>query len=170
MEPYNCGSGRETNGSETEHSRQATETRYRSRDNEECKSGIACGKCALCDATNSYSMTCAAEIAAGQPSGRFSDVAICAGLRPEDVLVYVEWSQGRANRPYQKQSTVAATSAALCKVTVRTRSNKIMVITMLYRILNRFSRFSDDKTSVLHNEIRYTTKFSPINWGYSRVF
>ncbi|MBR3778028.1 MAG: hypothetical protein IKL02_10615, partial [Kiritimatiellae bacterium] len=36
---------------------------------------------------------------------------------PEDVLVYVEWSQGRANRPYQKLSTVAATSAALCKVT-----------------------------------------------------
>jgi hypothetical protein len=52
-----------------------------------------------------------------QPSGSFSDVAICAGLRPEDVLVYVERSQGRANRPYQKLSTVAATSAALCKVT-----------------------------------------------------
>ena len=52
-----------------------------------------------------------------KPSGRFSDVAICAGLRPEDVLVYVEWLQGRANRPYQKLSTVAATSAALCKVT-----------------------------------------------------
>jgi hypothetical protein len=44
-------------------------------------------------------------------------VAICAGLQPEDVLVYVEWLQGRANRPYQKVSTVAATSAALCKVT-----------------------------------------------------
>ena len=28
-------------------------------------------------------------------------------------------------------------------------------------------RFLDDKTSVLHNEIKYTTKFSPINWGYS---
>ena len=41
-----------------------------------------------------------------------------------------------------------------------------MVITVVQR-RNRFFRFSDDKTSVLHNEIRYTTKFSPINWGYS---
>ena len=93
-------------------------------------------------------------------------MAICAGLRPEDVLVYVEGSQGRANRPYQKLSTVAATSAAICKVTTGIRSNKIMVITVV-QTRNRFFRFLDDKTSVLHNEIRYTTKFSPINWGYS---
>ena len=32
---------------------------------------------------------------------------------------------------------------------------------------NRFFRFLDDKTSVPHNEIRYTTKFSPINREYS---
>ena len=41
-----------------------------------------------------------------------------------------------------------------------------MVITVVQK-RNRFSRFLDDKTSVLHNEIRYTSKFSPINWGYS---
>ena len=41
-----------------------------------------------------------------------------------------------------------------------------MVITVVQK-RNRFFRFLDDKTSVLHNEIRYTTKFSPINWGYS---
>ena len=34
--------------------------------------------------------------------GTFSDEAIYAGLRPEDVLVYVERAQGRGNRPYQK--------------------------------------------------------------------
>ena len=63
-------------------------------------------------------------------NGTFSDEAIYAGLRPEDVLVYVEEcaeeseafgrkvaqqrrsrpqgpaSQGRKNRPYQKASTV----------------------------------------------------------------
>ena len=33
--------------------------------------------------------------------------------------------------------------------------------------INRFSRFSNEETSVLHNEMRYTTKFSPINWRYS---
>ena len=32
----------------------------------------------------------------------FSDEAISTGLRPEDVLVYVERAQGRGNRPYQK--------------------------------------------------------------------
>ena len=42
-----------------------------------------------------------------------------------------------------------------------------MVITVV-QTRNRFFRFSDDKTSVLHNEISYTTKFTPINWGYSR--
>ena len=41
-----------------------------------------------------------------------------------------------------------------------------MVITVV-QTRNCFFRFLDDKTSVLHNEIRYTTKFSPINWGYS---
>ena len=41
-----------------------------------------------------------------------------------------------------------------------------MVITVV-QTRNRFFRFLDDKTSVLYNEIRYTTKFSPINWGYS---
>ena len=43
-----------------------------------------------------------------------------------------------------------------------------MVITVV-QTRNRFFRFLDDKTSVLHNQIRYTTKFSPINWGYSRT-
>ena len=41
-----------------------------------------------------------------QPNACFLDEAICAGLRPADVLVYVKRSQGRANRPYQKVSTV----------------------------------------------------------------
>ena len=50
-----------------------------------------------------------------QPNGCFLDEAIYAGLRPADVLVYVKWSQGRANRPYQKRSTVAAKSATFCK-------------------------------------------------------
>ena len=50
-----------------------------------------------------------------QPNGCFLDEAIYAGLRPADVLVYVKRSQGRANRPYQKRSTVAAKSAAFCK-------------------------------------------------------
>ena len=36
----------------------------------------------------------------------FSDAAICAGLHPADVLVYVKRVQGRGNRPYQKVSTV----------------------------------------------------------------
>ena len=36
----------------------------------------------------------------------FSDAAIYAGLHPADVLVYVKRVQGRANRPYQKVSTV----------------------------------------------------------------
>ena len=43
---------------------------------------------------------------APQPNTAFSDEAICAGLRPADVLVYVKWSQGRVNRPYQKVRTV----------------------------------------------------------------
>ena len=50
-----------------------------------------------------------------QPNGCFLDEAIYAGLRPADVLVYVKRSQGRANRPYQKRSTVAAKSATFRK-------------------------------------------------------
>ena len=74
-----------------------------------------------------------------QPNACFLDAAICAGLRPADVLVYVKKcaeeseafegkvakqrrsrptgpaSQGRENRPYKKQSTVDAKSAAFCK-------------------------------------------------------
>ncbi len=48
-----------------------------------------------------------------QPGGTFEDEAICAGLRPEDILVYVERSQGRGNRPSSKASTVAANPAAI---------------------------------------------------------
>ena len=43
-----------------------------------------------------------------------------------------------------------------------------MIITVV-QTRNRFFRFLDDKTSVLHNEIRDTRKFSPVNWGYSRL-
>jgi hypothetical protein len=43
---------------------------------------------------------------APQPNTAFLDEAICAGLRPADVLVYVKRLQGRANRPYQKVRTV----------------------------------------------------------------
>ena len=50
-----------------------------------------------------------------QPNACFLDAAICAGLRPADVLVYVKRSQGRENRPYQKRSTVDAKSDAFCK-------------------------------------------------------
>ena len=50
-----------------------------------------------------------------QPNACFLDAAICAGLRPADVLVYVKRSQGRENRPYKKRSTVDAKSAAFCK-------------------------------------------------------
>ena len=48
----------------------------------------------------------ARRLFAPQPNTAFSDEAICAGLRPEGVLVYAERSQGRANRPYQKVRTV----------------------------------------------------------------
>ena len=49
------------------------------------------------------------------------------------------------------------------------KNNKIVVITVVQNIMwddmiqkiNRFSRFSNEETSVLHNEMRYTTKFSP---------
>jgi hypothetical protein len=50
---------------------------------------------------------------AGAPNTTFSDEAICAGLRPEGVLVYAEWLQGRANRPYQKTRTVGRIDAAV---------------------------------------------------------
>ena len=42
----------------------------------------------------------------------------------------------------------------------------IMWVDMIQKI-NRFPRFSNEEISVLHNEMKYTTKFSPINWGYS---
>ena len=45
-------------------------------------------------------------------SGGFSDEAICAGLDGAANLKIAASSGGRANRPYQKLSTVAATSAA----------------------------------------------------------
>ena len=48
-----------------------------------------------------------------QPGGTFENAAICAGLRPEDILVYVERSQGRGNRPPSKASTVAANPDAI---------------------------------------------------------
>ena len=47
-------------------------------------------------------MPTAAFIRPEKRNATFSDEAICAGLRPEDVLVYVERAQGRGNRPYQK--------------------------------------------------------------------
>ena len=50
-----------------------------------------------------------------QPNACFLDAAICAELRPADVLVYVKRSQGRENRPYKKRSTVDAKSDAFCK-------------------------------------------------------
>ena len=74
-----------------------------------------------------------------QPNACFLDAAICAGLRPADVLVYVKKcaeeseafegkvakqrrsrptgpaSQGRENRPYKKRSTVDAKSDAFFK-------------------------------------------------------
>ena len=45
----------------------------------------------------------------------------------------------------------------------------IMWVDMIQKI-NRFPRFSNEETSVLHNEMRYTTKFSPINWRYFSNF
>ena len=60
-----------------------------------------------------------------QPNGCFLDEAICAGLRPADVLVYVKWSQGHENRPYQKRSTVAAKFATFCKSQVITTTEQI---------------------------------------------
>jgi hypothetical protein len=55
----------------------------------------------------------ARRLFAPQPNTTFSDEAICAGLRPEGVLVYAEWLQGRANRPYQKARTVGRIDAAV---------------------------------------------------------
>ena len=59
-----------------------------------------------------------------QPNACFLDEAIYAGLRPADVLVYVKRSQGRANRPYQKRSTVAAKSATFCKSQIITTTEQ----------------------------------------------
>jgi len=47
-----------------------------------------------------------------QPRATFEDETSCAGLRPEDILAYVERSHGRANRPPSKASTVARNLAA----------------------------------------------------------
>ena len=48
----------------------------------------------------------------GRPKHAEAD---CAGLRPDGVLVYAEWSKGRAIRPAGTGSTVAPTVAALGK-------------------------------------------------------
>ena len=50
-----------------------------------------------------------------QPSGPKQGEASCAGLRPEDIYVYVERSQGRTNRPPCTGSTVAPTVTARCR-------------------------------------------------------
>ena len=103
---------KETNGSETGHDRQAWRRFYGAMRAKECKYGFACPKHGLCDATNSHRVTRAAEIAAVSRADRCLGEADCAGLHPEDVLVYVERVQGRAIRPHKRGSTVAATSAA----------------------------------------------------------
>ena len=103
---------KETNGSETGHDRQAWRRFYGTTCAKECKYNFACPKRGLCDATNSHRVTRAAEIAAVSRADRCLGEADCAGLHPEDVLVYVEWVQGRAIRPHKRGSTVAATSAA----------------------------------------------------------
>jgi hypothetical protein len=48
---------------------------------------------------------------APQPNGGFSDEAICAGLDGAANLKIAASSGGRANRPYQKLSTVAPKKA-----------------------------------------------------------
>ena len=103
---------KETNVSETGHDRQARRRLCGTMRTKECKYGFACPKRGLCDATNSHRVTRAAEIAAVSRADRCLGEADCAGLRPEDVLVYVERSQGRAIRPHKRGSTVAAISAA----------------------------------------------------------
>ena len=97
---------------ETGHIRQAWRRFYGTMRAKECKCGFACSKRGLCDATNSHRVTRAAEIAAVSRADRCLGETDCAGLRPEDVLVYGERSQGRAIRPYKRGSTVAAISAA----------------------------------------------------------
>ena len=97
---------------ETGHDRQAWRRVYGTTCAKECKYNFACPKRGLCDATNSHRVTRAAEIAAVSRADRCLGEADCAGLRPEDVLVYGERSQGRAIRPHKRGSTVAATSAA----------------------------------------------------------
>ena len=103
---------KETNGSETGHDRQAWRRFYGTMRTKECKCGFVCPKCGLCDATNSHRVTRAAEIAAVSRADRCLGEADCAGLHPEDVLVYVERVQGRAIRPHKRGRTVAAISAA----------------------------------------------------------
>ena len=58
-----------------------------------------------------------------QPSGPKQGEASCAGLRPEDIYVYGERSQGRANRPPCTGSTVAPTVTAHWKANQRTASS-----------------------------------------------
>ena len=44
---------------------------------------------------------CQARLCFGpQPGGTCENETSRAGLRPEGVYVYAEWSQGRANRPF----------------------------------------------------------------------
>ena len=132
---------KETNVSETGHDRQARRRLCETMRTKECKYGFACPKRGLCDATNSHRVTRAAEIAAVSRADRCLGEADCAGLRPEDVLVYGEKcaeeseafgrkvaqqrrsrpqgpaAQGRKNRPYQKASTVGRKNDAHCQGT-----------------------------------------------------
>ena len=103
---------KKANVSETGHDRQARRRFYGTTCAKECKYNFACPKRGLCDATNSHRVTRAAEIAAVSRADRCLGEADCAGLHPEDVLVYGERSQGRAIRPHKRGSTVAAISAA----------------------------------------------------------
>ena len=103
---------KKANVSETGHDRQARRRLCGTLRTKECKYGFACPKRGLCDATNSHRVTRAAEIAAVSRADRCLGEADCAGLRPEDVLVYVERAQGRAIRPHKRGRPVAATSAA----------------------------------------------------------
>ena len=96
---------KEANVSETGHDRQARRRLCGTLRTKECKYGFACPKRGLCDATNSHRVTRAAEIAAVSRADRCLGEADCAGLHPEDVLVYVEWVQGRAIRPHKRGST-----------------------------------------------------------------
>ena len=64
------------------------------------------------------------------PSGPKQGEASCAGLRPEDIYVYGERSQGRANRPPCTGSTVAPT------VTAHWKANQHEATTARHRIFH----------------------------------